>query len=145
MKRPLALLIGTVLWAMVATSVHAATDKEVAARKSALDVAGAFSNDGFKLRDGHWFGTVEPGKPKFVQVSLYAGNEYWFSIGVTAEAKKVAISVYDETGKPLAYDPWNEGSTAAAGFSPDASGPYYLKVEALEGVPATFCLLYSYK
>ena len=28
------------------------TDPEVAARRVALDLAGAFSNDGFKLRDG---------------------------------------------------------------------------------------------
>jgi hypothetical protein len=124
---------------------HAETDKEVAARKRALDVAGAFSNDGFKLRDGHWCGTIEPGKPQLVQVSLYAGNEYWFSLGATADAKKVAISVYDEAGKPLTFDPWTEGSTAAAGFAPDASGPYYLKIEALEGQLATFCVLYSYK
>lgn len=124
---------------------RAETDKEVAARKNALDVAGAFSNDGFKLRDGHWCGTIEPGKPQIVQVSLYAGNEYWFSLGATAEAKKVAVSVYDEAGKPLPFDPWSQGGTAAAGFAPEASGPYYLKVEALEGAPATFCLLYSYK
>jgi hypothetical protein len=124
---------------------RAETDKEVAARKNALDVAGAFSNDGFKLRDGHWCGTIEPGKPQLVQVSLYAGNEYWFSVGATAEAKKLAVSVYDEAGKPLLFDPWSQGGTAAAGFAPEASGPYYVKIEALEGTPATFCLLYSYK
>ena len=123
----------------------AETDKEVAARRNALGVAGAFSNDGFKLRDGHWCGTIEPGKAQVVQVSLYAGNEYWFSLGATAEAKKVSVSVYDETGKPLAYDPWSREGTAAAGFAPEASGPYYLKVETVEGAPATFCLLYSYK
>ena len=34
-------------------SVRAETDAEVQARKDALDVAGAFANDGFKIRDGH--------------------------------------------------------------------------------------------
>ena len=34
------------------------TDAEVNARKNALDVAGAFTNDGFKLRDGHWCGML---------------------------------------------------------------------------------------
>jgi hypothetical protein len=131
--------------ALLSPRAGAETDKEVAARKNALDVAGAFSNDGFKLRDGHWCGTIEPGKPQLVQVSLYAGNEYWFSVGATAEAKKLAVSVYDEAGKPLLFDPWSQGGTAAAGFAPEASGPYYVKIEALEGTPATFCLLYSYK
>ncbi len=139
------LLLFLTLLALAASVTRAETDKEVAARKSALGVAGAFSNDGFKLRDGHWCGTIEPGKPQIIQVSLYAGNEYWFSLGATGEAKKLALSVYDETGKPLAFDPWAEGSAAAAGFAPDASGPYYLKIEALEGQPATFCVLYSYK
>src|SRR5437870_9204229 len=34
------------------------SDSEVAARKAALDLAGAFSNEGFKMRDGHWSGTI---------------------------------------------------------------------------------------
>ena len=33
--------------------VRAQTDAEVSARKDALDIAGAFANDGFKIRDGH--------------------------------------------------------------------------------------------
>jgi len=36
------------------------SDTEVAARKAALDLAGAFSNEGFKMRDGHWSGTIKP-------------------------------------------------------------------------------------
>ena len=36
------------------------SDAEVAARKVALDLAGAFSNEGFKMRDGHWSGTIKP-------------------------------------------------------------------------------------
>ena len=39
----------------------AETDQEVAAREVALELAGAFANDGFKLRDGHWAGTLAPG------------------------------------------------------------------------------------
>ena len=121
------------------------TDEEVAARKVALDLAGAFSNDGFKLRDGHWVATVAPGKPAVVQVNLFAGNQYWFSLGATDQAKKVVVSVFDETGKPMPYEPYQEGASAAAGFAPDASGPYLVRVESLEGAPAAFCLLYSYK
>src|SRR3954447_1062802 len=96
------LLAFIVVLAFAPSLTRAETDKEVAARKNALAVAGAFSNDGFKLRDGHWCGTIEPGKSQIIQVSLYAGNEYWFSLGATGEAKKLALSVYDERGKPLA-------------------------------------------
>ncbi len=123
----------------------APTDEEVQARKTALELAGAFSNDGFKLRDGNWCGKLVPGKSQVIQVNLYAGNEYWFSMGATAAAKKLALSVYDEFGRPVDFEPYAEGQTAAAGFAPTVSGPYYIKVESLEGEPATFCLIYSYK
>lgn len=123
----------------------APSDDEVQARKFAMDLAGAFSNEGFKLRDGHWDGQLEPGKAQVIQVNLYAGNEYWFSLGTTAAAKKLAVSVFDEMGKPVEFEPYSEGQTAAAGFAPVVSGPYYIKLESLEGGPASFSLLYSYK
>ena len=143
MKRLLLFLAATTL---AATALRAApTDDEVAARRTALDVAGAFTNDGFKLRDGNWTGIVEVGKAKIIQVNLYAGNQYWFTLGSVPAAKKLQVTVYDETGKPVQVDPYQEASVAAAGFSPQASGSYYVKVEELEGAKAAFCLIYSYK
>ncbi|MGB8169051.1 MAG: hypothetical protein WCF18_16260 [Chthoniobacteraceae bacterium] len=135
---------------MLAASValaplHAATDAEVDARRVALELAGAFANDGFKLRDGVAMGTLEMGKPKVVQVNLYAGNEYWFSLAGAGEGKKVAVSVFDETGVKMDTEPYQQGATAAAGFSPGVSGSYFVKVELVEGATAAFCLLYSYK
>lgn len=143
MKRILlSLLIAS---AVVVQPVRAGTDGEVEARRVALDLAGAFSNDGFKLRDGVWLGTLEPGKPRVVQVNLYAGNEYWFALGATNKAKKLAVTVYDETGKLVDCEPYQEGATAAAGFSPDASGAYYVKIDLAEGEAASYCLVYCYK
>jgi hypothetical protein len=121
------------------------TDPETEARKQALDLAGAFSNDGFKIRDGHWLGTITKGKAALLQVNLYVGNRYWFSVGATAGAKKLAVTVYDETGKPLGGDPYQNGASAAFGIEPKASGPYYVRVEELDGAPSTFCLIYSYQ
>jgi len=131
--------------ALAAAPLHAANDDEVEARRIALDVAGAFTNDGFKLRDGNWTGAVEVGKPKLIQVNLYAGNQYWFTVGATTAAKKVAVTIYDEAGKPLEIEVYQEASVAAAGFSPQASGAYYVKIEETEGAAASFCLVYSYK
>jgi hypothetical protein len=143
MKR---ILLSLLLAAATAVQpLHAATDGEIEARRVALDLAGAFSNDGFKLRDGVWIGTLERGKPRIVQVNLYSGNEYWFALGATSKAKKLAVTVFDETGKPVECEPYQEGATAAAGFSPDASGPYYVKIELAEGDTASFCLVYCYK
>jgi hypothetical protein len=121
------------------------SDSEVNAHKAALDLAGAFSNEGFKIRDGHWSGTIKPHDHVLVAVNLYAGNQYWFSVGATDAAKKLAISVYDETGKLVETESYNEGEKAAAGFSPTSSGQYYVMVDLVEGNESSVCLVYSYK
>jgi hypothetical protein len=124
----------------------AENDGEVAAREVALELAGAFSNDGYKIRDGHYAGQLQLHTPKIVVVNLYAGNQYYFSLGVTAKAKKVSVIVYDETGHEVGGEElYQDKARAAAGVTPTASGPYYAKVELLEGDPADFCLIYSYK
>src|ERR1043166_4391509 len=102
----------------VSFPVHGETDAEVQARKDALDVAAAFSNDGFKIRDGHWCGIVKPHDHSLVAVNLYTGNQYWFSASATEPAKKIAVSVYDETGKRMETESSNEADKAAAGFCP---------------------------
>lgn len=131
--------------ALAPQRANAATDEEVAARKTVLDLAGAFSNDGFKLRDGNFSGVIHPHENVIAQVNLYAGNQYWFSVGATDQAKKMLVTVFDENGKPVPTEPYADASKAAAGFSPDASGSYYVRIQELEGEPANFCLIYSYK
>jgi hypothetical protein len=126
-------------------SVRAETDAEVEARKTALDLAGAFANDGFKTRDGHWCGTVKPHDHALVAVNLYAGNQYWFSAGASEASAKIGVSVYDETGKQVSTETHNAGEKAAAGFSPANSGQYFVSVDLFEGQAGSFCLVYSYK
>lgn len=138
-------LLALALLAAALPAPGLSTDEEVAARQVALEVAGAFQNDGFKLRDGIWSGRLEKGATKVIQVNLFAGNEYWFVLGAVAPAKKVVVSVFDETGQSVECEPYEGAASAAAGFSPGVSGPYYVKVTLLEGDPAAFCMLYSYK
>jgi hypothetical protein len=126
-------------------AVRAETDAEVQARKDAFDVAGAFSNEGFKIRDGHWCGVVRLHDHALVAVNLYAGNQYWFSAAGTEPVKKIAVSVYDESGKQVITENYDEGEKAAAGFSPANSGQYFVSVDLVEGEEGTFCLVYSYK
>jgi hypothetical protein len=123
----------------------AENDKEVEARKAALDLAGAFSNDGFKIRDGHWSGMIKPKERALIAVNLYAGNHYWFSVGATDKAKKLAVVVYDESGQQVVTESYDAGEKAAAGFSPTSSGQYYVLVGLLEGEESGVCFLYSYK
>jgi len=126
-------------------AIAATEDQQIATRRKALELAGAFANDGFKLRDGHWSGSIKTGEAKVVLVNLYAGNEYWFTVAAGPEAKKVSIKIYDEQGALVECDPYAESTTAAAGFTAAASGPYYIKIEETEGDPTAFCLVYSYK
>ena len=122
------------------------TDGQVASREIALELAGGFTNDGYKIRDSHWTGELKPGAPQILTVNLYAGNQYYFSLGSTDKAKKVAVVVYDETGQPVPEEQFfQDKQRAAAGVSPVASGPYYVSVKLVEGDAADFCLLYSYK
>jgi hypothetical protein len=144
MKRYLPIFLCLVVLA-TGISVRGETDAEVNARKDALEVAGAFSNDGFKIRDGHWCGVLKPHDHALVAVNLYAGNQYWFSVGATEPVKKVAVSVYDEGGKQVTTESYNDGEKAAAGFSPANSGQYFVSIDLLEGEEGNFCLVYSYK
>ena len=138
----LTILCATVL---VAGNLLGESDREVQAHKTVLDLAGAFANDGFKMRDGHWTGPLKKDENALVAVNLYAGNQYWFSVGAVEPAKKIDVAVYDETGRRVTTETYNEGEKAAAGFSPTSSGQYYVSVSLLEGAETTFCLVYSYK
>ena len=134
--------------AVIATAAltWAETDEEVEAHKQVLDLTGAFTNDGFKLRDGHWAGQIKPKDRAVIAVNLYSGNQYWFSVAAANDkAKKIAVDVYDENGKPMTTETYAEGERASAGFSPTTSGQYFVAVSLVEGEPSTVCLVYSYK
>ena len=124
---------------------RAETDSQVEARKVALDLAGAFANEGFKVRDGHWTGSIKKGDRAVVAVNLYAGNEYWFSVGTTQKAGSFAVHMFDENGQPLTTETFADEERAAAGFSPTISGQYFVSIEPDETDTGTFCLVYSYK
>src|ERR1043166_8384301 len=92
----------SIIFALGATVVlRADTDAEVIARRDALELAGAFGNDGFKIRDGHSCGMLKPHDRAIIAVNLFAGNQYWFSLGTAEPLKKVGVSIYDETGNQM--------------------------------------------
>jgi len=140
-----ALFILAVGYTSLVPASAAETDKEVEAHKLALDLAGAFSNDGFKMRDGHWSGMIRQHEHTLIAVNLYAGNQYWFSVGATQPARKIGVNVYDESGRKVQTESYNAGEKAAAGFSPTSSGQYFVSVDLLEGDESSVCLIYSYK
>jgi hypothetical protein len=123
----------------------AETEDQTKARSDVLDLAGAFQNDGFKIRDGTWFGQVSKGHPQTIQVNLYSGNAYWFSAADAESSTELTVSVFDDHGNPVEVQGYQKDNKAAAGFSPDASGLYYVEVSSSGPSATTFCLIYSYK
>jgi len=121
------------------------TDDQTKAHSEVLDLAGAFQNDGFKLRDGTWYAQVSQGHPQTLQVNLYSGNAYWFSVAGPESSAGFAVSVFDDHGNPVEVQSYQKDNKAAAGFSPDASGLYYVEVSSSAQAATTFCLIYSYK
>ena len=120
-------------------------DSIVTCRRAALDLAGAWANDGFRLREHVWSGTLPDGKPALARLNLLAGNRYWFTAATNAASTALAVQIYDAHGTPLTADSYQDGPVAAAGFAPAASGTYLVGVSEAKGTPVPFCLVYSYK
>jgi hypothetical protein len=139
--------LGLLFLSVAVLSAQETTDsrEQSTARSKVLELAGAFANDGYKVRDGYWSGVLEPGKPQVLEVNLFAGNAYWFSAAALAPARKLSVTLFDENGRPVTGEIFQDGSAAAAGLLPDASGRYFVRLELVEGDKADFCLVYSYK
>jgi hypothetical protein len=142
MKRILLLLV---LLSGAAVLFGAETDEQAKAHSDVLDLAGAFQNDGFKIRDGTWFAQVSKEHAQAIQVNLYTGNAYWFSAADADSSAALTVSVFDDHGNPVEVQNYQKDNKAAAGFSPDASGLYYVEVSSSGPAATTFCLIYSYK
>jgi hypothetical protein len=123
----------------------ASNDAVVTCRRAALELAGAWTNDGFRLRERTWSGMLPEGKPALARVNLLAGNRYWFTAATNAASTNLALNIYTEQGAPVATQTHRDGPLAAAGFAPASSGSYLIGVSESHGTPVPFCLVYSYK
>ncbi len=132
----------------LATVLHASPaggDAAVTCRRAALELAGAWANDGFRLREHAWTGTLPAGKPALARVNLLAGNRYWFSAATNAASTTLAVEIFTGRGVPVATGTHRAGPLAAAGFTPAESGTYLVAVSESHGTPVPFCLVHSYK
>lgn len=129
-----------------ATGVEGAeSDDKALAHRRALELAGAFSNDGFRLRDGRWTGRLTPGEPILLEVQLLARNQYWFSAGISGPGGRALLGLFDEWGNPVETLDYRDDTLCALGFSPSRNGTFFLLLSVVEGDPVSFCVVYSYK
>ncbi len=112
-------------------------------RCAALDLAGAFTNDGYKLRDGFWFGQVSAAKPQRIAVNLFGGNQYWFC--AATKAGDWRITVYDSKGTPVEAQTHADEGRRAAGIGVLNSGQYFVEISSEESTPGDFCFMYLFK
>jgi hypothetical protein len=128
-----------------APEANAPSSADAQTRSAVLELAGAFSNDGYKIRDGYYFGDLTPGKGALLEVNLFAGNEYWFCAAANAPARKIVVKVYNEDGVPVEQQAYEDGSTAAAGVVATESGKYLVKITLADGEKSPFSFVYCYK
>ena len=140
-----ALIASLLSLAVTLDASPASGDAVITCRRAALELAGAWTNDGFRLRERSWAGTLPAGKPTLARVHLLAGNRYWFTAATNAASTALSLGIYTERGTPVATDTHRDGPLAAAGFAPAASGAYIITVSESHGTPVPFCLIYSYK
>ena len=122
-------------------------------RRLALETAGAFVNDGFRIRDGEWNGTLSMGKQLYLQVTLFAGESYWFVVASPVRGGVIRVTLYDSAGKTVKGEQWKAptgdgGARSAASIAPAKSGTYFVGVELLEQPDPTsvdYSLVYAYK
>ncbi len=122
-------------------------------RRLALDAAGAFVNDGFRIRDGEWGGMLTKGAPAFLSVTFFEGVKYWFVGASSSSGALLRLTIYDAEGKPLKGEQWKDsargaGTRCAVGVAPEKSGRYFVGVELMEnpnGSPVDFSVVYAYK
>lgn len=126
-------------------AIPPSSDSLITCRRAALELAGAWTNDGFRLRERSWAGVLPADTPALARVTLVGGNSYWFSAATNAASTTILLNIYTENGTPVNAQNYQDGPLTAAGFSPAASGSYLIALRESHGTPVPFCLVYSYK
>lgn len=124
-------------------------------RRLVLDTVRPFAKEGFHIRDGEWNVELTKGEPRFLQVTLFAGERYLFAAASPLQGGELRLTLFDASGKevktelPKGADPAAGGGTrVVAEVAPGKSGNYFVGVELAESHgtgPSEVSLVYSYK
>ncbi|MFV0337824.1 MAG: hypothetical protein ACK5LK_06225 [Chthoniobacterales bacterium] len=137
-----------ILLATLALSATPPNEDQVRARKAAIGLASALKNEGFKARDGVFYGDLVHERAQVFSVYLFEGSIYWFCAASADPLGKIQIRLFDEGGALLPVRNYEAEALAACGVQPKKSGLYYLKVsgdlpESAKTIP--FAVVYSFK
>lgn len=141
--RSLAFCSLAILFSPAAAAEEAAARAD--ARRRAFEIANAFANDGFILRDGFFAGQLQPGRPALLRVQLLSANIYRFSAATSLSESQITLRVLDQTGREVGLDHFSQPGKAAVAAAPAATGMHFIQVRLTSGPSCDFALLYSYK
>ncbi len=126
----------------------------VDSKRHALDLLGGLVNHGFRVRDEVWEISLKPKKMELLELTLFAGNQYWFAVSASSPAQRLKLALYDDQGNPVTLDLWKDdhvmpGARTAVGLLVARSGNYYVGVELLDeegsARPIPASLVYAYQ
>lgn len=94
----------------------------------ALEAATPYVEQGFEVREDHWSGEVEPGKPLLVRHQLFRGNEYWFWAGTSWPGATVKVDIFDSDGNSVGLESFSKNSFAGVRALPEKTATYFIRV-----------------
>ena len=152
MKPPVRLLCVALLFAALPAPAQTAGDAASSEKNAQTtlparlySVVGALGNEGFKLRDGGWSGSIEGSKAQRLAVNLFAGNQYWFGAATSGAGETPDLVLRDPSGnkmQPVAYE--GDG-IAAVGVTAPVTGRYIVELSGSASGSRDFCLFYLFK
>ena len=119
-------------------------DDLLQARQRAISLAGAFANDGYRMRDGSWALYLSENQPAMLALWLFARNGVWLSAATAEKGATPHLEVFDPQGNPVATLLHAAAGATAAGFVVPVTGKYTIRA-SLNAPSTPFCLVYSYK
>lgn len=114
------------------------------ARQRAISLAGAFANDGYRLRDGSWSLYLSENQPALMAIWLFARNGVWFSAATADKGASPHLEIFSPEGTALPALRHQGPGVAAAGFLAPVTGKYFIRA-SFPGPLTPFCLVTSYK
>jgi hypothetical protein len=116
-------------WALL-TPAHATLDDAI---HSALQSTDPYAKGGYIVHlEDEWGGDLGVDERKAIRLTLLKGTDYWFCLGADLDSARVAIHVYDLTGKLAEVHAWQNGSHAAAEALSLVGAPYEIVVEVTD-------------
>jgi hypothetical protein len=134
------------------TRIDFSSTDVIDSKRDALDFLGGLVNEGFHVRDEAWEVFLTPKKMELLELTLFAGNQYWFAVSASTPAKRLKLALYDDEGNPVKLDLKKNdcalsGACLAGGLLVSRSGNYYVGLELLEERgkgPVRATLVYAY-